>query len=158
MVLAWCGWKGVWGHRLGHESRAHPLQCLSLSVTQTSPQDEAGQAQFDSAPCCILFHLLVAFLIIMGPYNQDFQECSIHRAPWTITSSMTCQGPLTLVVERIHSVPQSCLFSRTLGFSLSHKVWFLCPGSPADTNFPWFTSCLSSPSVLEFLSGQLQGF
>lgn len=43
----------------------------------------------------------------MGPCNQNFQEYSIHRAPWTMTFTMTC---FTLAAERIQAMPQSSLF------------------------------------------------
>lgn len=62
-----------------------------------------------------LFHLLVTFLEISGPYNQDFQECIIHRAPWAMTLTMTC-----------HSSPHSCGWKNAShSIVLSFVVWFL---------------------------------
>lgn len=90
-----------------------------------------GPVWLSSCRSCSLFHLLVPFLVLMGPNNQDFQGYSIHRASWTTTLTIyfTVQPLLT-----------------QFGFSLPHRIWFTYMVSPAYTNL--LRSCLPSLSVL----------
>lgn len=63
-----------------------------------------GPVWLSSCRSCGLFHLLVPFLVLMGPNNQDFQGYSIHGAPWTTTWTIyfTVQPPFS------HSLVSPC--------------------------------------------------
>lgn len=81
----WCGWGQ------GCLNRHH-----SLYVAQTP-------LARPSWLCSLLQLISFTCLVMMEPHNQNFQEYSVHRAPWT----MTC---FTLAAERIQAMPQSSLF------------------------------------------------
>lgn len=112
------GWRGVGGRTSGAQAWTWVV-CLPLAasflICGADPSRRAELAK--PGWLCSLFHLLAAFLVITGPYNQDFQECTTYRASWTKTLTMTCQEAPSLLWLKKKKKP----FHSPSAFT----VWFL---------------------------------
>lgn len=128
---------------------AHPLPCHSLRGMDASQGVGLDGPRLTAAHGS-LCHVCVAFLLLVGPYDQAFSGL---QHPLDILDHNSSRGnPPTLLVGRIPAIPQSCLFAHRQVSPCCTGPAHLSASSCAEQLDPPM-SCLSSPSVPVFLRG-----